>query len=209
MIAERGGGRSVAPVFDRVARFYDTQLLQRLVYRPGQDEVVRELRRGGARRILDVGCGTGILTRRLASELAPSLLCGCDLSFGMLSQAAAAAVSTSVWVNAGAERIPLPDQSVDAVVSTEAFHFFDQAAALAEFRRVLVPGGRVVVVLFNFRTGAASAIGDKASRGMGHWPTAREMREAVRAAGLALVGQRRVDRPRRWLVPEVVTVARR
>src|SRR5216683_1196678 len=121
--------RSVAPAFDRIARFYDTEILQRLSYRPAQDEVIAELRKAGSRRILDVGCGTGQLAARILDELGPEAVYGCDLSAGMLEQAAARSSAVD-WRNGEAEHLPFDDESMDAVVSTHAFHFFDQPAAL-------------------------------------------------------------------------------
>src|SRR4051794_10402827 len=83
--AQAGPRRSF---FDVWSRFYDLPMVQWAVYRPVQDAVLRELRRPAARRILDVGCGTGILTARLAHELEAELVCGFDFSLGMLQQAA-------------------------------------------------------------------------------------------------------------------------
>ena len=44
------------------------------------------------------------------------------------------------WLKGPAEQLPFDDAALDAVVTTSAFHFFDQPAALAEFHRVLHPG---------------------------------------------------------------------
>jgi ubiquinone/menaquinone biosynthesis C-methylase UbiE len=195
-------------VFDRVSRVYDTELLQAVAYRPAQDEVVAELRSAGARRVLDVGCGTGILATRLQEELRPDLVAGCDFSAGMLEQAAARSRAVA-WVQGDAARLPLPDGTLDGVVSTQAFHFFPQAAALAEFHRVLAPGGRLVVGLVNPRTsGGSRLMGRLGARfvGAGYWPTQREMRRQVEAAGFEVRHQRRVGRFG-WLVPTIVTAA--
>jgi ubiquinone/menaquinone biosynthesis C-methylase UbiE len=188
---------SVAPVFDRIARFYDTEIVQLLGYRPAQDEVVRELRAAGARRIVDVGCGTGILAARLRQELRPEVVYGIDASEGMLAQAVARDPSVQ-WRQARAEALPLRDEEVDAVVSTHAFHFFDKPAALAEFHRVLAPGGRVVVVLASSPTRALSRL--PLLGGSASFPTRDEMRELLEGAGFEIVDQRRVRRPLQWMV---------
>jgi ubiquinone/menaquinone biosynthesis C-methylase UbiE len=49
-------------------------------------------------------------------------------------------------IDGSAERIPLPDQSVDVVVAAQAFHWFDAVAAAKEIRRVLKPGGRMGLI---------------------------------------------------------------
>ncbi|MCL2554456.1 MAG: class I SAM-dependent methyltransferase [Actinomycetia bacterium] len=95
--------------------------------------------------ILDLGAGTGKLTavltglghRVTAVEPDPSMLA--ELR-GRVPEARA--------LSGGAEDIPLPDASVDAVLVGQAFHWFDQEKALPEIARVLRPGG-VVAALWN------------------------------------------------------------
>lgn len=191
-----------------MARVYDADLLQAVAYRPAQDEVVAELRSAGARRVLDVGCGTGILAARLQEELRPELMAGCDFSTGMLEQAAGRSRAVA-WMQADAARLPLRGGTLDAVVSTQAFHFFSQATALAEFHRLLAPGGRLVIGIVNPRTERGSRLmGRLGARfvGGGYWPTQKQMRQRVEAAGFELRHQRRVGRFG-WLVPTIVTVA--
>jgi ubiquinone/menaquinone biosynthesis C-methylase UbiE len=195
-------------VFDRVAHAYDTELLQAVVYRAAQDEVVAQLRSARLRRVLDVGCGTGILAARLCEDLQPDLVTGCDFSAGMLEQAATRS-QAATWIQGDAVHLPVPDGTVDAVVSTHAFHFFPQAEALAEFHRVLVPGGRLVVGLVNPRSSTGSRVmGRLGARfvGGGFWPTQRQMRQQVEAAGFEVRHQRPVG-AFAWLVPTIVTVA--
>ena len=84
--AARVSASPVARLFDRVSKVYDTQLLQTLVYRPAQDLALDRLREHGAKRILDVGCGTGIFTTRMHDVLGAEVV-GCDLSEQMLAQA--------------------------------------------------------------------------------------------------------------------------
>jgi ubiquinone/menaquinone biosynthesis C-methylase UbiE len=50
------------------------------------------------------------------------------------------------WLRGPAEQLPFDDGALDAIVTTSAFHFFDQPAALREFRRVLASGGLVDAV---------------------------------------------------------------
>ena len=193
----------VVPFFDRVARLYDFAALQRLVYRPNQDEVVAQLRERGARRIVDVGCGTGLLTSRLRRELEPEEIHGCDLSEGMLDQARARDPRVS-WHVAPAEQLPFAGESMDAIISTEAFHFFDQPVALREFHRVLAPGGHLIVASFN----AVFTPGGRPLRLGGlTYSTPAGVRRLVQDAGFRVLEQPRIDRGLQWLTPTVATVA--
>src|SRR5947208_822355 len=110
----RSGSSPVEKLFDRVSRVYDTPALQALVYKPAQDMVLGELRRAGARTVLDVGCGTGVFSKRMRDELGVEVI-GCDLSEGMLQQAAAKTHDVG-WVRGDSSRLPVADASVDAVV---------------------------------------------------------------------------------------------
>ena len=75
---------------------------------------------------------------------------GVDMSEGMLSQARSRS-SAVQWRRGPAEQLPFDDGPLDAVVTTSAFHFFDQPAALREFHRVLAPGGLVAVATMSSR----------------------------------------------------------
>ncbi|MFZ0171823.1 MAG: class I SAM-dependent methyltransferase [Acidimicrobiales bacterium] len=99
-------------------------------------------------RVLDVGCGTGLLLRQLASRLPGAVeLVGIDPAPGMVEVATAAPGDPRLRFLAGtAERLPLPDATFDLVVSTTSFdHWADQRAGLAECARVLAPGGQLVL----------------------------------------------------------------
>ena len=197
--------------FDLWSLFYDLPVVQRAFYRPVQDAVLGELRASPAGRVIDVGCGTGILTDRLAREAGADLVCGCDFSMGMLDHARRR--RPGPWMQADAQHLPLASASVDAVVSTESFHWFpDPDAALAEFHRVLAPGGRLLVGMANMRTsaGARAASGMAARLGEpGRWVTRAELARRVERAGFAIVRQRRLLRLGGALVPLVLTVATR
>lgn len=176
------------------APIYDLPFLQRWVYQPAQDEVLAILRIHGARRIADIACGTGILAARIAEDLDPDQVYGVDMSDGMLEQARAR--STQVrWLKGPAERLPFDDGSLDAVVSTSAFHFFDQPAAMREFHRVLVPGGLAAVATIS--PPMPPGLG-RLSEGPGspaHSPSPARMRTLFGAAGFRLADQHRVRRP--------------
>src|SRR5262249_49790073 len=68
--------------FDAWSLFYDLPLVQRLTYRPVHDAVVRVLHHHEPGKLLDLGCGTGLLTRRIRHALPDASVVGCDFSYG-------------------------------------------------------------------------------------------------------------------------------
>lgn len=195
--------------FDIWSRVYDLAPVQAAIYHPVHDAVLGELRTQPARHILDVGCGTGDLTARMRAELRPDLVAGCDFSAGMLEQARARSGAVR-WLQGDATKLPFDDGTFDAVVSTEAFHWFpDPNAALREFGRVLAPGGRLLVALVNVRVPATSRLAHAGSKALGQparWPTRAEMADRVRAAGFTVERQKRILRLGGVILPTVLTV---
>lgn len=100
-------------------------------------------------RVLDVGCGTGILAREIASRVGPvGRVVGIDPAPGMLAVAGQRTPSVE-WRQGVAESLPFPDQSFDAIVSQFALMFFaDRHQGLREMLRVLAPGGRLAVAVW-------------------------------------------------------------
>lgn len=101
-------------------------------------------------RVLDVGCGTGIVARQAAARLGSSgSVTGLDLSPNMLAFARVAAEReglTIEWREGNAEQLPFPESSFDLVLCQFALMFVpNKAAALAEMRRVVTEDGRVLV----------------------------------------------------------------
>ena len=197
--------------FDIWSGVYDLPPVQRAVYRPVHEAVLEVLHRRAPSSVLDIGCGTGILTARVREACPGATVCGCDFSLGMLRQASQHRFAPRHWVQGDAARLPLRSRSLDAVVSTEAFHWFpDSDAALSEFHRVLVSGGTLVLGLVNLRTQAASRMFDAGFRAVGqpaHWPTRPELAARLDAAGFTIAERRRVARPLGVVLPTVVTVA--
>jgi arsenite methyltransferase len=99
-------------------------------------------------RVLDVGCGPGYLAAEMAERVAPDgFVRGVDPSAPMLAIAAQRALPHMELSEGDALSLPADDSSFDAAVSTQVYEYVaDIAAALAEARRVLRPGGRLLVL---------------------------------------------------------------
>ena len=99
-----------------------------------------------ALRVLDIGCGTGVLLQRALDADTTRTAIGVDITVNMLRQAAERLPSTVPLVCASGDGVPFRDESVDLVVSTSALHYMrDPLSMLMEARRLLVPGGTVIV----------------------------------------------------------------
>ena len=105
--------------------------------------LIEVLRLGPGTRVLELGAGTGKLTR----DLVPT---GVALTavepVAQMRARLEAAVPAAEAIEGTAEAIPRPDGSADAVVVAQAFHWFDAPRALREIARVLVPGGRLGLI---------------------------------------------------------------
>ncbi|MEO3788507.1 class I SAM-dependent methyltransferase [Actinocorallia sp. B10E7] len=103
-------------------------------------------------RVLDVGCGTGYLTRLLSRLAGPTgAVTGLDLSPSMIDYARKHAPANCSYVVAPGQDMPFEEASFDVVVSSLAVHHIpasERAAALREMHRVLRPGGRLLIVEF-------------------------------------------------------------
>jgi ubiquinone/menaquinone biosynthesis C-methylase UbiE len=201
----RGFNDAVTRFWGFAAPAYNSPFLQQWVYRPAHDEVVAQLRAHSSARVADIACGTGILADRIERDLHPAEIYGVDMSEGMLNQARARSTVVQ-WRRGPAERLPFKDGALDAVVTTSAFHFFDQPAALREFHRVLAPGGLVAVSTLSARRllpqGPATSRWKPA-----HHPPAAEMRRLFEAAGFTVAEQHRVRRPLLTrAIPDLITV---
>ena len=119
--------------FESVADVYERT---RPAYAP--DALAFVAQRLPLRRVLDLGAGTGKLTRQLV-ELGADVVAvePGDAMRALLERVVPEAEALAV----SAESIPLPDVSVDVVTVAQAFHWFRPTEALAEMHRVLRPGG--------------------------------------------------------------------
>jgi len=101
-------------------------------------------------RVVDVACGTGVLAMEAALATSPGgQVVGIDLNPGMLAVARRKAPQIS-WLEAPAEALPLEAESFDAAVSQFGLMFFeDQQAAMEEMWRVVRPGGRLAIAVWD------------------------------------------------------------
>jgi ubiquinone/menaquinone biosynthesis C-methylase UbiE len=141
-------------------------------------------------KILDIGCGTGRLLRKARRRWPAAALIGVDPAPGMIEEARRLAPALTFRV-AAAEALPLPNASVDLVLSASSFHHWaDQAAGLREVVRVLTPGGRFCFGDVTMAPWLAKLLRSKAK-------TPEALRESFTEAGL------RIDRQgpmhARWL----------
>lgn len=123
-----------AEAYDRLNGAFAERIVARLAPQPGE-------------RVLDVGCGNGALSLALGPVV--ESVVGLDISGPMLttaaSRAASAGLSNVTFEKGDAQVHDLPDASFDAAVSRFGVMFFeDPAAAFANIRRMVRPGGRLV-----------------------------------------------------------------
>jgi len=103
-------------------------------------------------RWLDVGCGTGALTRAVLDAADPYAVAGVEPAGAFVERARAAVAGRPAYIVEGDARdLPLPAETVDVVVSGLVLNFVpDPAAALAEAVRVTVPGGTVAAYVWDY-----------------------------------------------------------
>jgi len=101
-------------------------------------------------RVLDVACGTGVLAREASTRIQPGgSVVGVDINDGMLAVARRKSPEIE-WQRGQAESLLFDDGSFDAVVSQFGLMFFeDRVEALREMWRVLKPGGRLAVAVWD------------------------------------------------------------
>jgi len=116
------------------------------IFEPYARDLVERARPfGPSDRVLDLGCGTGIVSRVLRERLGGAArLAGVDLNPAMVARARSIAPDVE-WHQGDAVELPFPDASFEVVLAQQVLQFTrDRKAAVREIRRVLAAGGRVI-----------------------------------------------------------------
>jgi ubiquinone/menaquinone biosynthesis C-methylase UbiE len=151
---------SAAQMYEKYATLFMGQwvpvLLEAAALQPGE-------------RVLDLACGTGVVARHAAAAVGPAgQVTGLDINAGMLAVARAMPPESNAiinWVEGSAVDMKLPSASFDVILCQQGLQFFpDQAAALHEMLRVLVPGGRIALSVWKSLSPYNDAVGEACER---------------------------------------------
>ena len=183
--------------------FINTDMWRVHVLRRALNDLQRMLPNGQAARakVLDVGCGFGHSFNELAQRFGPELLVGLDADPHLQQRAGEAAQECTAKVSlhsANAARTGLPDAGFDLVFCHQTFHHIvDQQAAMAEFFRVLKPGGVLLFAESTKRYITSLPIRVLFRHPMEVQKTAPEYLAIIRGAGFDLP-EERVSLPYLW-----------
>ena len=97
-------------------------------------------------KIADIGSGTGIFSKLLLERGSYVIAVEPNQAMRTAAEQMLASEPNFQTISGSAESTGLPDQSVEFIVCAQAFHWFDRMAAQNEFRRILQPGGKVILI---------------------------------------------------------------
>lgn len=176
-------------IFDKVAEIYDFAPFQwwmRRFYRP----VFSEVELDKSKKLLDVSCGTGNMLKEM-SEAGEADLYGVDLSENMIEQAKEKLKDVDLQT-ADVHSLPFENDLFDYVTTTEAFHhYYGQSKAIAEMKRVVKPGGKVIVVDIEFFFSVVHRLFEQLEPGCVKVNSKEEMRQLFKQQNLDVVRQER------------------
>jgi SAM-dependent methyltransferase len=201
-MASSAWAASFAAADTSAMQIYEDVLVPRL-FTPWAGLLLEGLDLQPGEALLDVACGPGSVTRAAAIEVGPTgRVTGVDLSPAMLAIAQAKPVPAEAgaidYRHAPADRLPVADADFDAAACQQGLQFFPSpAAALAEMRRALRPGGRVAIAVWAeieqsppfaalegaIREVAGDELADRYRGGPWGMPDADRLRELLEHAG--------------------------
>lgn len=144
--------------FESWAGTYDRSVLHYFLFGPSYAVLAEEIGRWYRERlpesfaVLDVGCGTGTLAGIVAGANWPASVVGLDYAPAMCEQAAGKARAAGLdrgarFVAGDSEHLPFAEASFDVITCSNSFHHYPhQQAVITEMRRLLRPGGRLILV---------------------------------------------------------------
>lgn len=202
--------------FDDWAETYNQSFLHHFMFRPTYRVLLEELvawRGEDATRfrVLDIGCGTGNLAGLFAGSSLPARIIGLDYAPAMVRVARENAEKTGVdddctFLPGDSEHLPFADASFDLITCSHSFHHYPhKQETVREMRRVLRPGGRLIIV-DGFRDNAVGwfvfdVCITAVEKDVYHVPWS-EMRELFLRAGLTDVRHRKFS----WWFPLLMTM---
>jgi len=208
-------------VFSRHALAYERRLedIMERGEAKGRLRVIELIAARPGMRVLDLACGPGTLSRRLALQVSPGgEVVGVDLAAGMIELARAAGPSNARFEVMDIEQLSFEDESFDAAACGHGLQFAPQlAVALREARRVLRPEARFAASVPVERMAAAVwlMLDEVVDRWLGPAPTAidqkptrdavadvRQLAQAARDAGFTSAGVEVIEETVRWASAE-------
>lgn len=143
---------SIRAAFDDRAATYDESVMHHAVAKAAAEFASLD----GIHDVLDVATGTGLVVRAIRAQKPQLRLTGVDISPAMIA-VARTALPIAEWIEADVAALPLADASVDLITCVTALHVLPHVdEAVAEWRRLLRPNGRVVTATFSETDGAHS-----------------------------------------------------
>jgi ubiquinone/menaquinone biosynthesis C-methylase UbiE len=195
--------------FDAWSRTYDQSLLQRFFFGPSHRLMLSHLSQADT-RILDVGCGTGKWAEMVLEAKPNAEVWGLDLSAEMLQKAEqrASRFPNRLRLTQGdSESLPFETGFFDVITCSHSFHHYPhQGQVVAEMRRVLKPGGRMMIVDGCRDTWWGWFIFDGLvtwAEGHVHHCSKRRMKRLMKETGLENIRQT----SRKYTVPYLLTIA--
>ena len=98
-------------------------------------------------KLLDIGCGEGVLLKMISERVEGCDLFGIDISHNALEVARSRLSDNSIFIQGDSENLPFDDNSFDAIICTHSFHHYPKPKeTIIEMFRCLRPGGEVIIV---------------------------------------------------------------